>query len=1293
MRKLNLLLGIVVTSAAVVCASAREYTTAVGYDLDGEFGPPPAMIEPGDIAGVPTLAEVEAAEKAKKSLTFVKGNLAKQPVDYTGATVIADRTLKPVTTKVRRGAATKSVTSIADLEGEVIISYDVALSLSGILDSGCLSTITAIDGTDSISISNFWEEGATLKAHVDLSNMTITIPPQVTGTHSTAGDYGVCAYDADNNTSDWSKSLTGTISETGQFTIDTAWGIFYTSEDYATYTGGIYTGMSSAWVNGTMYYTYFDDDALADAVDTIKVAIEQVDNIAYVHNFYGEGATVEIKLLPSKKATIASQVVAWDSEYSNEMSTAEASFEPYYSSYGGTVESDIIACYEATESNVISWGNWTLRYVEYCYLIGWDGKIVADFDFVYPEATALSIEGAGTAESPYLIASADDWNELATYGNENISDFDGVYIKLTDDIDFSSTELVAFSAVKSFGFKGDFDGNGKTVKGISFAATQDYDGALMRFPGEGGYIHDLTIEGEFTSAYQFCGILSGNPVGATFENITTKATCTLTGYSCGGLTGYSRDCTFTNCVHAGTITTTSSYSGGLCGVTYDDVLTNCSNTGTIYASSFGFGGVCGQNNTMGTSRLYYCHNYGTIYCTISMWNVGGVMGIYYTGQSTTTPVMWGCCNYGNLYASGYKSATYNLGVAGVVGGTRSVIIYDCHNYGTVSGDDFWYPSGVVAVTTGGTVRSCTNEGTVTGTYRYPAGVIGNACGTKLIDLTNNGTIVNTGSGTNGGYIGGVVGYAYSNGSTVSTLTNCVNKGIVKADCMYAGGVIASSAEETILTSCGNEGTVTSTHRLVGGVLGIAAPGTTMTDCYNTGEVICNTTDTIAFCGGFAALAYPADYINCYNTGTITVTNSAAGYAGGLFGRTNTYSGYTSVNLTGCYNTGDVTACFNVAGIVPKPNKDYLYMNLTNCYNTGNITATYDGDDHEGATAGLLAVYPRGITLTGCYNTGNVNGGKTGAVGGLLGCQRTTQEDEEVNTLTGCYNAGEITSADCIYTGGIVGHDGNEGATTISESYNLGDVTSATNFAGGIAGYSSTAMTNVYNTGNITGVEYVGGIAGFTSSDITTGYTTGTISSTGLSYGNVAGLSRGTVSDDFYYLTANDANGTGGGTSLTYAELGAIEIDGWIAGDIYTYPVIEENDYSLAHAAAVIPLADDTYSSIQRRFYLGVPTGVTWTASSDVLSIDGNSAEFTESYTGALTLTATCGDVSVDTELYCVKAEVGIADLEADGRTVVEERFYTVSGQQVAEPADDDKSIYIVVKTYDDGTTAVAKEAR
>ena len=56
-------------------------------------------------------------------------------------------------------------------------------------------------------------------------------------------------------------------------------------------------------------------------------------------------------------------------------------------------------------------------------------------------------------------------------------------------------------------------------------------------------------------------------------------------------------------------------------------------------------------------------------------------------------------------------------------------------------------------------------------------------------------------------------------------------------------------------------------------------------------------------------------------------------------------------------------------------------------------------------------------------------------------------------------------------------------------------------------------------------------------------------------------------------------------------------------------------------------------------------------------------------------------------------EVGISNLAADDRTVVAEKYYSISGAQVAEPTDGAKNLYIVVRSYSDGTSAATKEIR
>ena len=52
-----------------------------------------------------------------------------------------------------------------------------------------------------------------------------------------------------------------------------------------------------------------------------------------------------------------------------------------------------------------------------------------------------------------------------------------------------------------------------------------------------------------------------------------------------------------------------------------------------------------------------------------------------------------------------------------------------------------------------------------------------------------------------------------------------------------------------------------------------------------------------------------------------------------------------------------------------------------------------------------------------------------------------------------------------------------------------------------------------------------------------------------------------------------------------------------------------------------------------------------------------------------------------------------ATLSDDNRTAVSQSYYTASGLQVDQPAEDQRAIYIVVTTYDDGTTQATKEIR
>ena len=619
----------------------------------------------------------------------------------------------------------------------------------------------------------------------------------------------------------------------------------------------------------------------------------------------------------------------------------------------------------------------------------------------------------------------------------------------------------------------------------------------------------------------------------------------------------------------------------------------------------------------------------------------------------------------------------------------------------------------------------TVNGSVTSSYNYTGGLIGYLYG-KINNVVNKGSVTSSGS-----YMGGFVGLTADG----SSLTDCVNEGTVTASGRYIGGITGQSGAYTTYENCGNKGTVTYTgstsSSYIGGLVGYAYAGT-FTGCYNSGTVSA-TSDAVGYIAGLLSYlgstksysytlkgcyntADISGYTNlgglicygtasanvtmdsCYNTGNITSTNvtkSTAGSSGGIAGVY--FSGGTYTN---CYNTGNITSgmSYYTGGLFGRnrttdEDDDIVNITISNCYNTGDINCSTQ------LAGGLFGYLYKYVTVTDCYNTGDVTAGTTyagGIVGSMVGGGYTA--------LKNCWNSGNVTTG-TTYAGGIVGS--NAGTDTISCCFNTGNVTATTNYAGGIAGLTRSTVTDVYNAGDVAGTLYVGGLVGCTykaKTSITRGYSTGSLTPSGATYGNIIGTGTGNTSywttgntmTGTYYLNANAVESTDtASVGLSYAELAKLDLgDNWTAGDNYTYPritTIADNDYAKAHAAAVIPADGDSYSSITTNFNVGTPDGVTWTASSGSVEIDGNNVTFSESFSGTLTMTATSGNVSVATELTCNVSLSGISDITDASLDVVSEKFYTVSGVEAAEPTDDTKAIYIVVRTYSDGSTTTAKE--
>ena len=750
----------------------------------------------------------------------------------------------------------------------------------------------------------------------------------------------------------------------------------------------------------------------------------------------------------------------------------------------------------------------------------------------------LSLSGSGTESNPYQVANAEDWMTLVQYIAESCDGMTGKYIQLTSDIDFAGDTIKPLGYDLVTLFNGELDGNGKTMSGYVAVADTTWYGALATMTGSSAYIHDITVAGDFSTSYNFCGGAVGFLYG-TIDNVTNTGTVTSHGGQLlGGIVGGTgAGCTISNCSNKGVVSTDTYNVGGVVGRAWISTLKNCWNEGTVTSSS---------------SQL------------------GGVAAIAY-GSTDGGSTLDSCCNKGTVISTGSSSTPYAAGVA--------CIIYN------------------------GNYINCWNEGTVTDSQ-------------------------------GGGYLSGLFCYNYGTASGYRTvMRDCYNTSAISGETLIAGILMYVDSSNSPLVD--------------------------MYSCYNTGDITANAgrANGLAnyYCTG-------GTYSCCYNTGAITGSGQ---YTSGLFG------GYN-----GSSPSEDVATLF------------------TKCYNAGNIISS---DSHTGGIVGYVYRY---TTVDSCYNIGDVS-----SSGLYIGGITSYLSGKTTSKLSNLYNAGTITSTCSTYgrIGGIVGYC--LAVDSIVNVFNTGTVTSEMNYAGGISGSCSAAITNAYNTGDITAPAYVGGIVGYKPSstgDIANVYNTGAVTATkeGTSYvGAIKGGSSTVVPVNSYYIVSS-ATGSSYDTlsvALTAPELAQLDLgEGWQCGDSYTFPrlaTLASNDYAKAYAVAVIPADGDSLGTITQDFHVGYIDGITWTASSDAVNVNGNDATFTQSFSGTLAMTATCQSVDVVTNVECDVEVAGNSLVGSEKRVTVSEKLYNLEGQPMSSPSYSSGRICISVRTYDDGTTEAVKEVR
>ncbi len=282
---------------------------------------------------------------------------------------------------------------------------------------------------------------------------------------------------------------------------------------------------------------------------------------------------------------------------------------------------------------------------------------------------------------------------------------------------------------------------------------------------------------------------------------------------------------------------------------------------------------------------------------------------------------------------------------GIVGYMNASIVEDCKNTALIS-DAAYYHAGIVGYSTGASViRRCKNTGTINGYSYYHSGICGYMTNSALTNGIGIFNCTNSGAVTGSYYTGGICGDAIN-----IIIDTCSNRNILYGY-YYVGGICGRLYPGKIL-HCSNVATITNnSSSYTGGIVGYSY-GNSSEYCYvqycvNSGEV----TSTSDYVGGITGYNYYGYVDYCSNSADVNITSTSS-YCGGICGYASTY-GY----IRYCLNGGLITSTGNYVGGITGYSYGSSYV--TYCLNVNNV---YGGSGYTN----VAAIAGTGAVGTTCY---------------------------------------------------------------------------------------------------------------------------------------------------------------------------------------------------------------------------------------------------------------------------------------------------------------------------------------
>lgn len=235
------------------------------------------------------------------------------------------------------------------------------------------------------------------------------------------------------------------------------------------------------------------------------------------------------------------------------------------------------------------------------------------FDHEYDDKTRIcsrcgESEQLKVVDGYYEIYNQDQLRLFADLVNTASNSETKLNARLMNDIPMDGTEWTPIGT-KTNPFTGTFDGNGKTITGLTCTNASKYYVGLVGYASK-ATIQNVTVKDSSFIGNENIGAVCGYIIDGAITGCTNSDSAVSGGfYNLGGIAGWAKNTKVQRCFNSGAVTGKYSAIGGIVG--YADYVTvqDCGNTGTVtMTDSAGayYGGIIGA--VFGYSTIENCYN-------------------------------------------------------------------------------------------------------------------------------------------------------------------------------------------------------------------------------------------------------------------------------------------------------------------------------------------------------------------------------------------------------------------------------------------------------------------------------------------------------------------------------------------------------------------------------------------------------------------------------------------------------------------------------------------------------------